>query len=237
MKSIIPDPHQLDELAAGLDAGWDEEPAQASPSQPPHSAPLPAALEALDDEWDVAAAPAPERAAGRSSSARSNQARPLPARAGASAGANGAVPLRISKQERRETERKRRAQQALQKSVTKKERKAERQAEARLASEQLRLAEQQAIAERRARQGAGRQRKPAKPEPAGEAQAPVRKSKRAQREQTTNAQPAQAALATKRKAPPLPAPVVERAASKLLPLVAIAIVFTLCAWFALSRAR
>src|SRR5450432_1543134 len=50
--------HQLDELAAGLDAGWDTPaPAatQASSSQPPLSIPPGSeALDALDADWDTA---------------------------------------------------------------------------------------------------------------------------------------------------------------------------------------
>ncbi len=85
MKSIIPDPAQLDELAAGLDAGWDEEPAERLPSQSPRSSPLPDALDALDADWDVAAKPATPTATAmgtltRSGQPRPNAARPSPAR-------------------------------------------------------------------------------------------------------------------------------------------------------------
>jgi len=57
----LPDPdlaHKLDELADGLDAGWDL-PDEAPASHPPHSAPLPSELAELDAEWE---APAPAKA-------------------------------------------------------------------------------------------------------------------------------------------------------------------------------
>src|SRR3954470_588369 len=153
MKSIIPDPAQLDELAAGLDAGWDEEPAEAatsqpplSASQPPHSAPP--SLDALDADWG--ASEENEEDAGDSNPTSAQIPR-------------GPAPLRGSKRERREIERQRRAHQAQQNSASKKQRKAERLALARQASEQLRLAEQQALAERQKRQAkpARKREKPA----------------------------------------------------------------------------
>src|SRR3954454_3312529 len=104
MKSIIPDPAQLDELAAGLDAGWDDEPAERLPSEPPHSAPLPAALDELDAEWDaVPKAAAPVASGPRSGQARPNAARPSPARPSPTRAitplvTGSALPARASKQ-------------------------------------------------------------------------------------------------------------------------------------------
>src|SRR6187549_349990 len=107
MKSIIPDAAQLDELAAGLDAGWDEEPAETLPSEPPRSVPLPAALDALDADWDVAAKPtapsAPAVTPARSgqprpSTTRPSPARPSPTRAVTPPVTSASPPLRASKQ-------------------------------------------------------------------------------------------------------------------------------------------
>jgi len=239
MKSIIPDPDQLDQLAAGLDAGWDDEPAQASPSQPPHSTPLPESLDALDADWDEAArspaaAPQPRAAQSRPNQVRPSPTRPSPTRAVTPPKVNGAAPLRATKQERREAERKRRAHEAQQKSANKKERKAERQAAARLASEQQRAAEQAAEVERRARQKAARPRvQRVKPRAEAEdgARAEPRNVKRTRREPV---RAAPSVVAVKREAPPIPA---ERTLTKLVPIVVIALVLAVSLGFALSRAR
>gem|GEM_PF-1024668 len=262
MKSIIPDPAQLDELAAGLDAGWDEQPtaavdagwseerASTLPSQPPHSTPLPEALDALDADWDVAAQPA--AAAPSPSPARSGQPRPggmrpsrerpNPTRAVTPLLAGPAPAVRASKQERRDAERKRRAHEAQQKSANKKQRKAERQAEAQRASELQRAAEQQALAERRARQGVARNRAKPKAQPAKHAAAAAasatiateRTVKRARREKAAPVLPALETLPAKRAARPV---IEERGAKKLIVPFLIALLFAVTLGFALSRAR
>jgi len=242
MKSIIPDPAQLDELAAGLDAGWDDEPQGSLPSEPPHSAPLPASLDALDAEWDVAAKPvAPAATPARSGQARPSAARPSPARPSPTRAVTPAVtssspPLRASKQERRAAERKRRAHEAQQKAANKKQRKAERQAEAQRASEEQRAAEQQALAERRARQGVARKRPPPKvTSPKAEStEATKRTAKRVRREQATPLRSAPEIVPSKRESP---APVEERGAKKLIVPFLIALLFAVTLGFALSRAR
>lgn len=252
MKSIIPDAAQLDELAAGLDAGWDDEPAETLPSEPPHSAPLPAALDALDAEWDVAAKPAaPVATPARSAQSRPNAARPSPARPSPTRAVTPPVtgstpPVRVSKQERRDAERRRRAHEAQQKAANKKQRKAERQAEAQRASEQQRAAEQQALAERRARQGTARKRpKPKAAEPQADGtEPPKRIAKRVRREQVARAQPAPEPAASKH--PPAareaalqkPSVIVEeRGAKKLIVPFLIAVLFAVTLGFALSRAH
>ena len=248
MKSSIPYPQQLDELAAGLDAGWDEEPAETSPSQPPLSTP-PAELDALDADWDVAAlpaaapapSPAPARTAAqaRPNQARPSQTRPSPNRAVSAPAVVGDAPLRASKQERREAERKRRAHEARQKASNKKERKAERQTEARKATEQLRASEQQALAERRARVLAptpARKRPPATSE-AAEAQNAKRAAKR---ERRASAPVGPRPVRSASESAPVKSQAVgvsERASNKfLIPvLIALAVVFALTLGFALSR--
>jgi hypothetical protein len=235
MKSVIPDPQQLDELAAGLDAGWDE-PVEASPSQPPFSAPPPASLEALDADWDShEATPAPP--ADPSPGSSRNAVRP-----GTIAAPPSAAPLRASKRERRDAERKRLAHQAQQKSVSKQQRKAERQAQARSSREQQIAAAEQAAAERRARQAASAPRKRAKPaatstevnaEPAkAPAKSRKREAKRTQRE------PVAAARLESKPARKSATAIPEAGGgtTKLI-IVALAIVFALTMWFALSRAR
>jgi len=247
MKSIIPDPAQLDELAAGLDAGWDDEPAETSPSQPPRSSPLPDALDALDADWDVAAKPAvptapPSRSGQpRPSAARPSPARPSPTRAVTPPATPSSPPLRASKQERRDAERKRRAHEAQQKAANKKLRKAERQAEAQRANEQLRKAEQQALAERRARQAGARKRAQPKPEAADTAK---RTAKRIQREQSARTPPAAETMPAKREPKARGANVnqakairEERGAKKLIVPLLIALLFAVTLGFALSRAR
>jgi hypothetical protein len=241
MKSIIPDPAQLDELAAGLDAGWDDdaadEPAQASPSQAPHSTPLPEALDALDADWDVAAkaaTPAAARSAqARATHPRASQARPSPNRALGVTAPAGAAPVLVSKQERREAERKRRAHEAQQRAANKKERKAERQAEARKASEHQRAAEQQALAERRARPASARQRRPVSSEDKG-AQSAKRAAKRERR-----AAPLEREVPSPTKAQPTVAVTTKGNSPKfLVPLfVVLAAVFAVSLGFALSRMR
>lgn len=260
MKSIIPDPEQLDELAAGLDAGWDDEPASslraaesATPitSRPPSSLPLPATLEALDADWDVAGSPSPARPAQRPNAVRPSPARPNATRAVTPALPIGAVPLRATKQERREAERKRRAHEAQQKAANKKQRKADRQAEARRASERAQAAEQELTLERRARPSKPRKR----PEVLGEQQEPAQSTprraaasaKRARRERTANDSRAQGPSAPTSSKPvpqnragtqPRRTVVVEeRGAKKLLIPLLLAIVFALTFYFALSRTR
>ncbi len=234
MKSIIPDPAQLDELADGLDAGWDDEPAQKLPSQPPHSSPLPEALAALDAEWEVAAKPpAPAAAPARAGQSRPNAARPSSARPNPTRAVTPPVsggPVRLSKQQRRDAERKRRAHEAQQKSANKKQRKAERQAEAQRASEQLRAAEQQALAERRARQGVARKR----PQPKVVNTEPAATPKRVARAAAARTLPALESLPAQRVARPI---VEERGAKKLIVPLLIALLFAVTLGFALSRAR
>lgn len=234
MKSIIPDPAQLDELAAGLDAGWDEEPARASTSHPPLSpsqAPQsqPPSLDALDADWgdsdEPGVSPA-ERAAGQPS--------------------RGPAPLRVSKRERREIERQRRAHQAQQNSASKKQRKAERLAAARQASELQRAAEQKALAERQQRQPKPARKRP-KPsettstkgvvEGAAGAATAKRVAKRTRREPAPAPRPvtpAQKAPITKSEPKPV---VTERGFQKLIVPLLIALLVAVTLGFALSRAR
>jgi hypothetical protein len=230
MKPIIADPEQLDELAAGLDAGWDAEPSEPSHSEPPYSSPLPEALARLDADWDVA--PREPTAAARQ--ARAVQPRKGPDRNIAPTTNGGRSPLFVSKQERREADRKRRAHQNQQTSEHKKQRKVERQAEARRAAEQQRLAEQQAIAERRARQA--QKRAAASPEPSATATAQKRITKRAPANRAASM--ASPALPQEPKAlktsPPV---VVERGAKRLILPLLIAILVAVTLGFALSRAR
>jgi hypothetical protein len=224
---------ELDELAAGLDAGWDTPaPAQTrtSSSQPPLSIPPSGeALDALDADWDTdssdsSPAPAATRTRGASRPRRPNaQAAVRPSQV-----RSGVAPLSISKQERRDAERKRVAHQAKQKSSAKQQRKAERQEEARRASE-LRRAEQHAQAERRAAESA--KVKPAKASRAPSEPSPKRIAKQTRRAQGTESE--------------LPAPRTLRAASpvvvheggvkKLIPLVVIAVVVAATLCFALLR--
>jgi hypothetical protein len=238
MKSLISDPDHLDKLAAGLDAGWDDEPVQASPSQPPHSTPLPESLDALDADWDDAIRSQP--ATTPSTTARGTQRNPSPARGSqsrTSATRAGTPPpvaaqaqVRASKQERREADRKRRVHQAQQNSATKKERKAERQAAARRASEERMAREQQALAERRARQP----RAPTRSEPEDRTRAEKRSEKRVRREATAPVKPPPSVAPVLRTAPRVQE---ERTLSKLVPIVLIALVLALSLGFALSRAR
>jgi hypothetical protein len=249
MKSPHPELEQkLDELADGLDAGWDM-PDDAPLSLTPHSAPLPAALDELDADWDV---PAPAKspalsptlpqarvAQARASAVRPSQARPDPTRAITPPVPPGAAPTHPTKRERREAERKRRAHEAQQKSATKKQRKAARREQARLASEQSRLAEEQASAERRSRE-AGTSTKRAQA-PSGKAadgersKSPKRVPKRVRHEHTRSTRGAVAESVEKSK----PAPVipVERGAKKLILPLLIAILVAVTLGFALSRAR
>jgi hypothetical protein len=223
---------QLDELAAGLDAGWDTPepaPTQASSSQPPLSIPPSGELDALDADWDTGdsdSSPAPiaTRARGASRPRRPNSqaaVRPSQVRP-------GVAPLSISKQERRDAERKRVAHQAKQKSSAKQQRKAERQEEARRASE-LRRAEQQAQAERQASQSA--KSKPAKASREVREPSPKRIAKQARRAQSSESEsPAELTL---RAASPVV--VHESTVKKLLPLVVIAVVVAATLCFALLR--
>ena len=218
---------QLDELAAGLDAGWDTPepaPTQAS-SSPPLSIPPSGELDALDADWDSSSpdsspAPAATRARGASRPRRPNaQAAVRPSQT-----RPGVAPLSISKQERRDAERKRVAHQAKQKSSAKQQRKAERQEEARRASE-LRRAEQQAQAERQASQSA--KQKPAKAAREVREPSPKRIAKQARRAQASESEsPSRAAS---------PVVVHESTVKKLLPLVVIAVVVAATLCFALLR--
>jgi hypothetical protein len=230
MKQNTPEhAQQLDELAAGLDAGWDTpEPAatEVSPSQSPLSIPPSGELDALDAEWDTDSSPAPAatRARGASRPRRpSTQAAVRPSQA-----RPGVAPLRISKQERRDAERKRVADQAKQKSSAKQQRKAERQEEARRASE-LRHAEQQAQAERRASESS--KAKPAKASRAPSNPSAKRAAKQTRRAKSTESE--SPAPLTKRTASPVV--VHESVAKRLIPLVAIAVVVAATLCFALLR--
>ena len=216
-------PDQLDELAAGLDAGWDTPaPAQASPSQPPLS--IAPSVDDLDGDWDAddaATAPAPV-----ATRVRAKRPRPSPTQEQA-VERPGAAPLRVSKQERREAERQRLAHQAKQKSATKQQRKAERQEEARRASEQRRL-EQQAVADRRA----AAEPKRAKPATKrADEPAPRRAAKQARREQAERT-PQAVSTPAKTAAAPVHA---ERSGATLLIIIALACAFGASLWFALSR--
>lgn len=215
-------PEQLDELAAGLDAGWDTPvPEAASPSQAPLSTPVRA--DDLDSDWetdDTEAATAPI-------ATRVRAKRPRPSVTQEPALRPGAAPLRVSKQERREAERKRLLHQAKQKSVSKQQRKAARQEEARRAHEQRR-AEQQLQAERRAAAEAKRPKPVAK---RAEEPSPRRSAKRARREQAVSAP--QADLASVKSAA-LPVRK-ERSSTTFIIIVALALAFGACLWFALSR--
>ncbi|HEY1535386.1 MAG TPA: hypothetical protein VGF76_15270 [Polyangiaceae bacterium] len=220
---------QLEELAAGLDAGWDTPvPAQTqtSSSQPPLSIPPSGeALDALDADWDVDtsdSAPAPAAAKPRASRQRPSQQRPSLAHP-------GTAPLKVTKQERREAERKRQAHQAQQKSAAKLQRKAERQEEARRASEERR-AEQQALAARQSSSPSPKRPAISKSSSESSTSSPKRIAKQA-RKQTARLAPSEAPA---KVAPPV---VLDRGAKKLIPIVAIAVVVgaTLC--FALLRAH
>ena len=215
-------PEQLDELAAGLDAGWDTpEPPVASASQPPLS--VAPSVDDLDGAWDSAAeAPAPVAPRGRAKRPRPGGSSQEPAVV-----RPGAAPMRVTKQERREAERQRMAHQAKQKSATKEQRKAERQEAARRASEQRR-AEQQAQVERRAAAEAKRVKPAAK---RSEEPSPRRAAKQARREQAPRA-PEAAPVAVKSVAAPVGP---ERSATTLAIIVAIALAFGASLWFALSR--
>ncbi len=215
-------PEQLDELAAGLDAGWDTPaPAQVSSSQAPLS--IPPSVDDLDGDWDAddaPAAPAPVATRVRAKRPRASTQEPAVARP-------GAAPLRVSKQERREAERQRLAHQAKQKSASKQQRKAERQEEARIANEQRR-ADQRAQAERRAAAEPKRVKPVAKrtEEPTAR-----RAAKQARREQATRAPEAE--LASVKSAPVVAH--AERSSSTFIIIVAIALAFGASLWFALSR--
>jgi membrane protein involved in colicin uptake len=223
---------QLDELAAGLDAGWDTPaPAQTqtSSSQPPLSIPPSGeALDALDADWDVDtsdSAPAPAASKQRSSRQRPNAARPSQQRA--TQARPGVAPLKVTKQERREAERKRQAHQAQQRSAAKLQRKAERQEEARRASEERRAEQQQLTA----RQSSSPKRSAtSKSSSESSTPSPKRVAKQA-RKQNARLTPSEAPA---KVAPPV---VLDRGAKKLIPIVAIAVVVgaTLC--FALLRAH
>jgi hypothetical protein len=231
MKSIIPDPAQLDELAAGLDAGWDEEPQQASASQPPVSASqppqspsqppqsLPPSLDALDADWGDSE--------DEDSGPGSTDAEGSPER--------GSAPLRPSKRERREVERKRRAHQAQQNTASKKQRKAERLAAARQTSERQRAAEQQALAERQKRQSKALRKRPAKSEANETAAAPPKRVvKRTRREEPRAAAEPKQSLPVKSEPRPV---VVESGLKKLIVPLMLAILIAVTLGFALSRAR
>ncbi|MEO8905381.1 MAG: hypothetical protein ABI488_22945 [Polyangiaceae bacterium] len=218
-------PDQLDELAAGLDAGWDTpEPAQAGLSQAPLStAP---SVDDLDREWDsgneAAAAPVPVAAR-----ERAKRVRPSPNPSPERFERPGAAPLRVSKQERREAERQRLAHQAKQKSASKQQRKTARQEEARRASEQRRT-EQQAQNERRAAA------EPKRPKPVtkrAEEPSPRRASKQARREQTARAP--EAVLAPVKTVPAKASS--ERSGATFAIILAVALAFAASLWFALSR--
>ncbi|HEY3667182.1 MAG TPA: hypothetical protein VGL19_14330 [Polyangiaceae bacterium] len=237
MKSNNPEvERQLDELADGLDAGWDTPaPAevQASPSQAPLSVPPSGAvLEALDADWDTAESESsshnsppvtPARSAARAArKPRPIAAAPTPLRP-------GAAPLRVSKQERREAERKRSAHQAQQKAANKQQRKAERQEEARRASEQRRA--ELAEAARRAEQSAAPKRSAAAKRSNEPRDAtPKQVAKRARRD-SARTTPELASTDSVR-----PTIAQESGIKKLIPLIAIALIVggTLC--FALLRA-
>lgn len=241
MKSIIPDPTQLDELAAGLDAGWDEEPAEASGSEPPlspsshppHSAPLPAALAALDADWGDT----------ESDDDLADSSGTKPAAAGAGAPRAAGI-ARISKRERREAERQRRAHQSQQNSASKKQRKAERLAAARQASEKQRAAEQQARAEHQKRQAlaAAERAKKSPPNGPGVEAAAKRVAKRTPREQTAapravTSAPAREIAASKSEPKPSKPVTVERGLQKLVVPLMIAVLVAVTLGFALSRVQ
>jgi hypothetical protein len=216
---------QLDELADGLDAGWDTpEPtlAQATPSQAPLSTPPSGEdMDVLDADWDVPGpAQSPERAQPRARDLR-------PQITATNASRTASAPVRVSKQDRRDAERKRLAHQAQQKSANKQQRKLERQEAARRATEQ-RQAEQRALAERRARTPTKAPKAAAKPS----APSAKRIAKQARGEQPSKATPP----LTSTNATSAPR-AQESALRKLIPLIAIALLVggTLC--FALLRAN
>jgi colicin import membrane protein len=226
MKSIIPDPEQLDELAAGLDAGWDDEPAETRASQPPLPPSSPPNLDALDADWEVDSPVAADAPSALPEAAARN------------------LPFRASKRERREAERKRLLHQAQQRSASKEQRKAERTAEARLAADRQRAAaEQQAQA--RQKQAKSRKRATLKGSPKSDvaanakpATSPKRDVKRARREQTA---PVRAAAEVAPSTPPKSAarrPAKgEGTLSKLIVPLVLATVFAFSLWFALSRSH
>ena len=226
---------QLDELAAGLDAGWDT-PAptatQASSSQPPLSVPPSSeALDALDADWDTADSDSVSPPAPTAARTQARVRKPRPIAAQPAQARPGAAPLRVTKQERREAERQRQAHQAKQKSANKQQRKLERQEEARRTNDRRR-AEQQAEAERRAEQSPSPKRsKPAKAEREPRTPSPKLVAKKARRQQASRATPPAAPASSSR-----PVVVNESGIKKLIPLVAISVIVggTLC--FALLRA-
>ena len=242
MKAPQPDLEQtLDELADGLDAGWDV-PESAPVSLTPHSAPLPAALDELDADWDAPVPAAAARSAqARPSAARPSQARPNPTRAVTQPAAPGSTPLHASKKDRREAERKRRAHEASQKAAQKRQRKAERRAEAVRVAEQARLAEAKASAERQAREGDNPSSSPKRAKvkaPKTESERsgnPKRVPKRVRHEHTRNAR----SIPDADEPQPKPAPIEpsERGAKKLILPLLIALLVAVTLGFALSRAR
>jgi hypothetical protein len=227
----------LDDLAAGLDAGWDTPApveAQASPSQAPLSTPPGEALDALDADWDLADSASASLPSGTPSRAKRRGRKPRPSAAQPVQLRPGAAPLRVTKQERREAERKRLAHQAQQKSANKQQRKAERQEEARRASEQRR-AQQLAQVERQASLSPPRAKAVKRAEEPS-APSPKRVAKQARREQSPRPAPSSAPAKSSPVKSVFPVMAAESGVKKLLPLVAIAIVVggTLC--FALLRA-
>lgn len=215
----------LDELADGLDAGWDI-PDVAPVSLAAHSTPLPLELDQLDAEWDVA------------SPVRPSPARPNPTRALVPSAKVLAAPLSVSKKDRRDAERRRRAHEAQQKAAHKKQRKAERRAEALSASEQNRQAEARARAERAAREQASVSQKQAKASQTKPSGAPGGKLKRARPEPQPSARVAPKAALDQSK-PKAATRVVraERAWQKLILPLMIALLVAVTLGFALSRAR
>jgi len=106
-------------------------------------------------------------------------------------------------------------------------------------NERVRATEQQALAERRARQGVARKRAQPKAEAAATPEAPKRTAKRARREQLARTQPAPETLPAKREPGPRESKAVveERGAKKLIVPILIALLFAVTLGFALSRAR
>ncbi len=213
----------LDELAAGLDAGWDTPfPTEAAAIEGPPSrgrlsvAPSenPEALEAVDADWDAVSQPEQD---GKSRARAQPPARP------------GSGPLRLSKRERREAERKRQAHQAQRKAANKQQRKADRQVEARRASDLLR-AQRRAEAEVRASRAAP----PVAKAPKVRATEP--KPKRAAKPASAQLSPNPPRAVAQSKAAPAPV-VLDRGAKKLIPLIAIALAVGVSLGFALIRAH
>jgi len=248
MKSPEADLHQkLEELAAGLDAGWDEleqstepptaeppaaEPASASQPAPasvaPHSAAPNAALDDIDAEWD-----APERNERRPAQRSKERVKNVRPPQTQPQSARSTLAVHVSKRERREQERLRRAHEAQQRSARKQERKAARREDAAKASEVARREQERAQAERRERAALEQEKR----ERAAAERTKKVKSPDPKRVHREHARAAAATELTRTKAKPVTVAPPESTWKKLIIpfFIALLVGGTLC--FALMRAR